>query len=186
MAQRRLATGRAVLQSTTNGVGVNTELLSDRADLPVFGIEPVANLSLSFQIEHPVPPHFSDRDRRIVHVGRKRSSEANRRTMTNGSPGGWAGERRLPRPSWSQQRQDGNLDPSHFFARADGASEAPADGLGDRVAPQDFAGDDGWPGADVGGSPCSDRRDRSNGAHGHSGDRSKTAGCRCGKSAEVK
>lgn len=92
--------------------------------------------------------------------------------MTNG----WADERRAPRPSWSQQRQEGNLDPSHFFARADGASEAPADGLGDRVAPQGFAGDDGWPGAGVGDSPGSDKAHCSNGALGHSGDRSKTAG----------
>jgi hypothetical protein len=54
--QSGLATGQAVLQSTTHGVGMNTELPSDRANFPVFGIEPVTNLSLRFQIEHPAPP----------------------------------------------------------------------------------------------------------------------------------
>ena len=73
---------------------------------------------------------------------------------------------------------EGKIDPSRFLARPGGAGEALAADLDDRVAPQDFAGDGGWRGAAVGDELCSDRRHCSNGALGHSGDRSKTAGRR--------
>src|SRR5947207_13475225 len=37
-------------------VVVNTELLRNGADCPVFGVEQVTNVSLRFKIEHPIPP----------------------------------------------------------------------------------------------------------------------------------
>ena len=44
------------LYGMAHSVGVNTELLRNGADLPVFGEEQVTNVSLRLQIEHPVPP----------------------------------------------------------------------------------------------------------------------------------
>jgi len=37
-------------------VVVNTKLFRNGADLPVFGVEQVTNVSLRFKIEHPIPP----------------------------------------------------------------------------------------------------------------------------------
>jgi hypothetical protein len=48
--------GDVVLQGTAHRVVVNTELLRNGADFPVFGVEQVTNVRLRFQIEHPVPP----------------------------------------------------------------------------------------------------------------------------------
>jgi len=53
---RRLLAGDETSRAAKYGVGVNTEFSSDRADFPVFGIKPVRNLSLIFQMKHPVLP----------------------------------------------------------------------------------------------------------------------------------
>jgi len=79
-----------------------------------------------------------------------------------------------------------NLHPSRFFARADGADDTPADGRDDRVVPRDFADDAGSLGAAFGNSLGGDRMHCSNGARGHSGDRSRTVAGRRGKYADVK
>ena len=53
---RRLLAGDETSRAAKYGVGVNTEFSSDRADFPVFGIKPVRNLSLIFQMKHPALP----------------------------------------------------------------------------------------------------------------------------------
>ena len=64
---RRLLAGDETSRAAKYGVGVNTEFSSDRADFPVFGIKPVRNLSLIFQMKHPALPlqrYGSNRPRR--------------------------------------------------------------------------------------------------------------------------
>src|SRR5258708_19819871 len=39
-----------------HSVVVDTKLFCNGADLPVFGVEQVTNVSLRFKIEHPIPP----------------------------------------------------------------------------------------------------------------------------------
>jgi hypothetical protein len=132
-----------------------------------------------------VNPESQARDQRIL-VGRKRCSEVDQRTMAKDFPSHGASERQPPRASCSWQRKKGKIDPSHFFACSSGAGEAPADGLDDRVAPPDFAGDVGLLGAVFGGSPDHDRTSCSSSARGHSDGKSRRACRRCGKYADVK
>jgi hypothetical protein len=47
--------GGIALYGMAHSVGVNAKLLRNGADLPVFGVEQVTNVSLCFQIEHSVP-----------------------------------------------------------------------------------------------------------------------------------
>lgn len=70
----------ATSRSAKHGMRVNNELSSDRADFPVFGIEPVTNLSLRFSMEHPAP-HSS-----ALRTNESPSSAANDAAKPTGEP----------------------------------------------------------------------------------------------------
>jgi hypothetical protein len=87
------------------------ELLSDRADFPVLGIEQVANLSLRFQIEHPAPPL-----QRYGSTNRPRRPQTMQRSQPENHGQGLSGRRGLRKAIargilWqrAERREDGSV-----------------------------------------------------------------------------
>jgi hypothetical protein len=153
------------------------------ADFPVLGVEPVTNPGLHSPLR--VLLHFSDTDQRIALAGRKQCSETNRRARSEESSAGWASERRPPEASCGQLRAEGKIDLSREIS---GAGDTRAGGCNDPQAllRRDSVHIGDWR-CDAAGNELFPGRGRcNNSALGRSGDRSRTACRRCGKSADVK
>src|SRR5947207_13868063 len=109
-------------------VVVNTELLRNGADCPVFGVEQVTNVSLRFKIEHPIPPfqEYGSMNRPLRPQTMQRSQPENVRGLLWLRVDAW--ELWPAAGSCSGPRNEGNLDPSP--GQRSGVGDICADGPG--------------------------------------------------------
>src|SRR6266516_3834473 len=159
------------------GVVMQSELTGDRADLPVFGVEQMPDLSYGFLRNHS-SPQSQRRDRPNVpdgHKSGKWGERADRRLA----------ERDCIRPLPAQSMPVsgdcqkgsgyGKVDPSrNLLPLLPGVACRPADGLDDQLFPQDSADDGGSRLAVVPGELWRGTDRCSSAARGHSGGKSKT------------